>query len=54
MERLLVTTTVVVVSLLTFIVALTIEPLLVMAVLGLVKKAARFRPPQPISRAANR
>ena len=48
MERVLVTTEVIVVTLLTFIVALAIEPLLVMAVLGLAKKAAQYRPPRPV------
>lgn len=47
MENLLVTTEVIVVTVLTFILALVIEPLLVMAVLGLAKKAAQRRPPQP-------
>lgn len=47
MERLLVTTEVIAVTLLTFILALVIEPLLVMAVLGLAKKAAQRHPPQP-------
>ncbi|MFZ3212166.1 MAG: hypothetical protein WA188_11695 [Terriglobales bacterium] len=46
MENVLVTTEVIAVTLLTFILALVIEPLLVMAVLALAKKAAR-RPPQP-------
>jgi hypothetical protein len=47
MESLLVTAEIVAVTLLTFILALVIEPLLVMAVLGLAKKAAQHRPPQP-------
>ena len=47
MENVLVTTEVIAVTLLTFILALVIEPLLVMAVLGLAKKAARRRPSQP-------
>ncbi len=47
MENVLVTTEVIAVTLLTFILALVIEPLLVMAVLGLAKKAAQCRPPQP-------
>ena len=48
MENVLVTTEVIAVTLLTFILALVIEPLLVMAVLGLAKKAAQRRPPQPV------
>ena len=47
MESLLVTTEIVAVTVLTFIVALVIEPLLVMAVLGLARKAALCRPLQP-------
>ncbi len=47
MENLLVTTEVIAVTLLTFILALVIEPLLVMAVLGLARKAAQRRPLQP-------
>ena len=47
MDNLLVTTEIVAVTVLTFILALVIEPLLVMAVLGLAKKAAQRRPPQP-------
>jgi hypothetical protein len=47
MESLLVTTEIVAVTVLTFIVALVIEPLLVMAVLGLARKAAQCRPPRP-------
>jgi len=47
MESLLVTTEVIAVTVLTFILALVIEPLLVMAVLGLAKKAAQCRSPQP-------
>ncbi len=47
MERLLVTTEVIAVTLLTFILALVIEPLLVMAVLGLAKKAAQRHATQP-------
>ncbi len=46
MERLLVTTEVIAVTVLTFILALVIEPLLVMAILGLAKKAAQRRPPR--------
>jgi hypothetical protein len=48
MERLLVTTEVIVVTVLTFILALVIQPLLVMAVLGLARKAAEFRPPRQV------
>jgi len=44
MESLLVTSEIVAVTVLTFILALVIEPLLVMAVLGLASKAARRRP----------
>jgi hypothetical protein len=47
MENVLVTTEVIAVTLLTFILALVIEPLLVMGVLALAKKAAQSRPPQP-------
>jgi hypothetical protein len=47
MESLLVTTEVIVVTVLTFILALVIEPLLVMTVLGRARKAAQRRPPQP-------
>lgn len=47
MERLLVTTEVVAVTALTFLLALAIEPLLVMAVLALAKKGMRRWPPQP-------
>jgi len=47
MENVLVTTEVIAVTLLTFILALVIEPLLVMAVLALAKKAAQARPLQP-------
>jgi hypothetical protein len=46
MESLLVTSEVIVVTLLTFLLALAVEPLLVMAVLALAKKGMR-RPPQP-------
>jgi len=46
MESLLVTTEIVAVTVLTFILALVIEPLLVMAVLGLARKAAQCRPPR--------
>jgi len=46
MEHVLVTTEVIAVTLLTFILALVIEPLLVMAVLALAKKAAQSRPLQ--------
>jgi len=49
MENVLVTTEVIAVTLLTFILALVIEPLLVMAVLALAKKAAQGRPSQPIA-----
>jgi len=48
MESLLVNTEIVAVTVLTFILALTIEPLLVMAVLALAKKAGRARPLQPV------
>lgn len=48
MENVLMTSAVVAVTVLTFILALVIEPLLVMAVLGFAKKAARRRPPQPV------
>ena len=41
MDNLLVTTEIVAVTVLTFILALVIEPLLVMAVLGLARKAAQ-------------
>ena len=47
MENMLVTTEVIAVTLLTFILALVIEPLLVMGVLALAKKAAQARPLQP-------
>ncbi len=47
MENVLVTTEVIAVTLLTFILALVIEPLLVMAVLGLAKKAAQRHASQP-------
>jgi hypothetical protein len=47
MENVLVTTELIVVTLLTFILALVIEPLLVMAVLGLAKKAAQHHASQP-------
>jgi hypothetical protein len=47
MESLLVNTEIVTVTLLTFILALTIEPLLVMGVLALARKAAQSRPLQP-------
>jgi len=47
MESLLVTTEIVAVTVLTFILALVIEPLLVMTVLGLASKAAQGRPLQP-------
>ena len=46
MENLLITTEVIAATLLSFILALVIEPLLVMAVLGLAKKAAQ-RPRRP-------
>ena len=49
MENVLVTTEVIAVTLLTFILALVIEPLLVMAVLGLARKAAQSRPLRPAS-----
>lgn len=47
MENILVTTEVIAVTLLTFILALVIEPLLVMAVLGLAKKAAQRHASRP-------
>jgi hypothetical protein len=47
MEDLLITTEIIAVTLLSFMLALVIEPLLVMAVLGLAKKAAQRRPLQP-------
>ena len=47
MDNLLVTTEIVAVTVLTFILALVIEPLLVMAVLGLARKAAERRPLRP-------
>jgi hypothetical protein len=47
MEDLLITTEIIAATVLSFILALVIEPLLVMAVLGLAKKAAQRRPPQP-------
>lgn len=47
MESLLVTTEIVAVTVLTFILALVIEPLLVMAVFGLARKAAQCRTPRP-------
>jgi len=47
MENVLVTTEVIAVTTLTFILALVIEPLLVMAVLGLAKKAAQRHARQP-------
>ena len=47
MESLLVNTEIVAVTLLTFVLALVIEPLLVMAVLGLASKAAQRRPLRP-------
>ena len=46
MESLLVTSEVIVVTALTFLLALAIEPLLVMAVLVLAKKGMRHWPPQ--------
>ena len=46
MESALVTTEIVAVTVLTFILALAIEPLMVMAVLGLARKAAQCRPLQ--------
>jgi hypothetical protein len=47
MEDLLITTEIIAATLLSFILALVIEPLLVMAVFGLAKRAAQRRPPQP-------
>jgi hypothetical protein len=54
MDNLLVTTEIIAVTVLTFILALVIEPLLVMAVLGLARKAAQSRPlrPAPVPRVA--
>jgi len=49
MENILVSTEIVAVTALTFILALLIEPLLVMAVLSLASKAARCRPLRPAS-----
>jgi energy-converting hydrogenase Eha subunit A len=46
-ESLLVNTEIVAVTLLTFVLALVIEPLMVMAVLGLASKAAQRRPLRP-------
>jgi len=46
MENALITTEVVAVTLVSFMLALVIQPLLVMAVLGLAKKAAQCRVPQ--------
>jgi len=48
MENLLITTEVIAATLLSFILALVIEPLLVMAVLGLAKKAAQSLSAQPV------
>jgi hypothetical protein len=47
MENLLITAEIIAATLLSFILALVIEPLLVMAVLGIAKKAAQCRAPQP-------
>lgn len=47
MENVVITTEVIAATLLSFVLALVIEPLLVMAVLGLAKKAAQGRAPQP-------
>ena len=47
MDNVLITTEIIAATLLSFILALVIEPLLVMAVLGLAKKAAQCRAPQP-------
>jgi len=47
MENALITTEIVAVTLMSFLLALVIQPLLVMAVLGLAKKAAQCRAPQP-------
>ena len=46
MESTLITTEIIAVTLLSFLLALLIEPLLVMAVLGLASKAAHCRPPR--------
>ena len=46
METTLITTEIIAVTLLSFMLALLIEPLLVMGVLALAKKAAQCRPPQ--------
>jgi len=43
MENLLITTEIIAATLLSFVLALVIEPLLVMAVLGLARKAAQCR-----------
>jgi hypothetical protein len=47
MENLLITTEIIAATLLSFILALVIEPLLVMAVLGLAKKAAQHHARRP-------
>jgi len=52
MENILVTTEIIAVTVLTFILALLIEPLLVMAVLSLASKAAQCRPSRPASEPA--
>ena len=52
MENILVSTEIVAVTALTFILALLVEPLLVMAVLSLASKAAQCRPLRPASEPA--
>jgi len=47
MENVLITTEIIAATLLSLTLALVIEPLLVMAVLGLAKKAAQSRAAQP-------
>lgn len=47
METLLVNTEIVAVTVLTFVLALVVQPLLVMAVLGVARRAARGRSAQP-------
>jgi len=47
MENTLITTEIIAATLLSFMLALLIEPLLVMGVLALAKKAAQRRPPIP-------
>ena len=47
MESLLVNAEVIAVTALAFLLALVVQPLLVMAVLGIAKRAAEYRPPKP-------